>query len=60
MNYRGWEIWHVPTGPITGRVRAARFGVTMGANDEPMLRRMIDAKVDDERREKEARCASSH
>lgn len=42
--YRGWKITDHGEGyhPVTGRWRAERHGVGMGANTEEMLLRMID------------------
>lgn len=54
--HNGWTITYDPTAPVTGRWRAVRFGVGMCANDQAMLKRMIDAKIRqeiEERRERE-------
>lgn len=55
MNYRGWKIEQGPEHPVTGRWRATRYGVEMCAGDEPMLKRMIDSKLEAERQEREER-----
>ncbi len=43
--YRDWKIYYDPDGPVTGKYRALRFGVSMGANTLEMLKSMIDRKL---------------
>ena len=43
--YAGWKIYdNGPHAPVTGRFSAERFGVTMCANTQELLIRMIDLK----------------
>jgi hypothetical protein len=53
--HNGWYIKDMGYGyhPITGRWRASRHGVGMGANTERMLLRMIAKKLDDKRKVRE-------
>lgn len=48
--YKGWAIWKSDIAPVTGRWKARRFGVEMCANDEALLRRMIDQRVENDAR----------
>lgn len=50
VSYRGWQIRYDGAAPVTGRWRATRFGVGMCAGSEALLRRMIDQRVEDDRR----------
>ena len=45
MYYSGYQITYNPSAPVTGKWRAVRHGVSLCANDKPMLQRMIDAKI---------------
>ena len=47
--HKGWNIWYYGEHPVTGRWRAVRFGVTMGAGTFDQLIRMIDVRVTEER-----------
>jgi hypothetical protein len=40
--HRGWTIRYEP--PVTGRWRATRFGVSLGASTFAAMLRMIDAR----------------
>ncbi len=44
QGYGGWRITKPYGAPVTGQWRAERSGVCMGANDWPMLKRMIDTR----------------
>jgi len=44
-NYKGWVITFDPTRPVTGKYRATRFGVGLGAGTFDAVCRMIDAKI---------------
>jgi hypothetical protein len=48
MYYRGWEIYQDINAPITGRWKALRFGVRIGNTTKEGVKRMIDAKIEDE------------
>ena len=45
--YRGWTLGYSSTAPVTGRWKATRYGVSMCANDKPLILRMIDAKANE-------------
>ena len=45
MDYNGHKLTYNPSAPVTGKWRAVRHGVSMCANDKPMLMRMIDIKI---------------
>lgn len=50
-HYAGWKIYdNGPYAPVTGRFSAERFGVTMCANTQELLIRMIETRIKDERR----------
>jgi hypothetical protein len=51
VTYRGWSISFSDARPVTGKWRAERHGVGMGAGTEDALYRMIDAKVADKGRD---------
>ena len=55
--HNGWDTWYHGPHPATGKWRASRFGVEMGAGSFQELIKMIDARVAEERREKELRAA---
>lgn len=50
--HRGWDIWYHGEHPATGKWRADRHGVQMGAGTFGQLIRMIDQRIEDERLEK--------
>lgn len=43
-NYKGWQIFQDSDAPVTGRWKARRYGVQMGASTQPMLESMIDKR----------------
>jgi hypothetical protein len=54
--YRGWHyVDQGPNAPVTGRWRAQRHGVGMCANNEALLKRMIDTRVNEEIEERRKR-----
>lgn len=46
---RGWRIYEDMTAPVTGRWKAVRYGVRMGASTYEMLVNMIYQRCEDER-----------
>ena len=53
MEYSGYQITYNPSAPITGKWRAVRHGVSLCANDKPMLMRMIATKIMHAREERQ-------
>jgi len=54
MTYRGWLITYSAARPVTGKWRAERAGVGMGAGSEDALYRMINTRVNMEETERAA------
>lgn len=48
VDYRGWKLYYDPDGPVTGKYRALRYGVGMGASTLEMLQSMIDNRLNNE------------
>lgn len=48
----GWKIYFDEHGPVTGKYRAFRFGVSMGANTLEMLKNMIRNHHEEDQRNK--------
>jgi hypothetical protein len=40
-NMVGWRVYEDPGGPVTGRFRALRFGVSMSGGNLEQIREMI-------------------
>lgn len=47
LSYKGWRYNHSPSRPNTGVWRAERAGVTLSADNEELLKRMIDQRIRD-------------
>jgi hypothetical protein len=53
-NISGWHIYEDQSAPVTGRWKAVRYGVRMGANTYEMLVSMIRQREEDDRLRRQA------
>ena len=47
MNYKGWCITYNEARPVIGRWKAERYGVSICAGKEEVLKDMIDQRIKD-------------
>jgi hypothetical protein len=51
--YRGYSVRYDRSAPVTDRFRASRFGVGLCANHWPLLKRMIDQRIEEAQRRRQ-------
>jgi hypothetical protein len=49
-NYKGWTITYDANRPVTGTWRAERYGVGVCHNSLEGVKRLVDAKIEDDKR----------